>query len=107
MMPRDRVVFSVGGQVLVGNSPDAGSVPLLDERGLPTGASLAAGEEAQITAWRPQRIGLARYRVRTSGGIEGWLDATNLRRPPAPETPVAPPKVRLPPSTAPAGGMSA
>lgn len=103
---RDRVVFAVGGQVLVGGQAAGGKVTLLDERGLPTGASLASGESAQVVAWRPQRVGPARYLVRSSTGVEGWLEAMNIRRPPAPETPVVR-KVTLPPVKAPTGGMSA
>jgi hypothetical protein len=76
---------------------DGGSerVTLTDDTGTSALATVAHGVEVEILAWRPRRGGDTRYRVVcTSGGIEGWLSATNLqaRRPPPPKVvvPAAP-----------------
>jgi hypothetical protein len=69
------------------------NVQLLDEDGLPTQAHLGVDVGVVITAWRPRRMATPRYRVRSAEGVEGWVDATNLRRippPPPPPSPVAP-----------------
>jgi hypothetical protein len=88
-------IFAVGWRAYVARS-DGGPVRvrLTDDAGADGVTSLAAGSEVEILAWRPLGSGGARYRVRSTGnGLEGWLPAGNLRRPPA-GPPSAPRKVQ-------------
>jgi hypothetical protein len=78
-------VFAVGWRAYVARS-DGGParIRLTDDVGADGVASLAAGSEVEILAWRPLGSAGARYRVRSTGnGLEGWLAAGNLRKPPA------------------------
>jgi hypothetical protein len=91
----ERSAFAVGSRALVTTTaPGTTQVQLLDEDGLPTSLHLNADVGVVITAWRPRRMATPRYRVRSTDGVEGWIDATNLRRlppppPPAPSIPSA------------------
>jgi hypothetical protein len=100
--------FAVGSQVLLtATTPGQKQLELIDVDGMPTGVHLPVDEPTVITAWRPRRAAPARYRVRSAAGVEGWIDAPNLRRPPAPPpppppivaAPVVPPKAKSAPST--------
>jgi len=64
-------------------------VTLTAEDGTTALATVKAGIQVEITAWRPRRSGPALYRVRTkSGGKEGWAPASSLERlPPSPSSP--------------------
>jgi hypothetical protein len=78
-------VFAVGWRAHVARSEGGPvRVRLTDDAGTDGVTSLAAGSEVEILAWRPLGCAGARYRVRSTGtGLEGWLPAGNLRRPPA------------------------
>ena len=105
---KDGPVLAVGWRVLV-TSPDgrAQRVTLTDADGTSALATVAAGAEVEILAWRPHRSGGTRYRVvPTNGGTEGWLGAASLapRQRPVSRPPVAaaaPIKVKVPPPVAP------
>jgi hypothetical protein len=62
-------------------------------------ATVAHGVEVEILAWQPRRAADPRYRVRTTkDGLEGWLEAANLKPielPPPPARIV--PRVEPPP----------
>ncbi len=89
---RTENAFAVGSRVLLtSTSGDKGSLPLLDEDGMPTGGHLPVDAPVVITAWKPRRSAPARYRVCSADRIEGWLDAANLRRIPPPPPPPPPP----------------
>jgi hypothetical protein len=79
-------VLAVGWRVILRRSSDGkDQVPLSDEDGITTLATVKAGSEVEITAWRPRRGNPALYRVRTANGSkEGWVSATGLERKPAP-----------------------
>jgi hypothetical protein len=63
-------------------------VVLTDHAGVDCSSSLVAGTEVEILAWQPRGSSGTRYRVRsTRDGLEGWLAAGNLRRPPSPVAP--------------------
>jgi len=68
-------------------------VTLTDSDGTTPLATVADGAEVEIVAWQPRGAGGTRYRIKaTSGGMQGWLAAANLRarpRPPEPPRPVA------------------
>ncbi len=73
------LVLAVGSRGLLGTGR-SGSVSLTSDDGLTVVATLAAGVEVEIIAWRPRRNGSPSYYVRpTGGGPEGWLDAAKLR----------------------------
>jgi hypothetical protein len=101
----ERSAFAVGSRALVTpTGTDTKNVQLLDEDGLPTAAYLGVDVAVVITAWRPRRMATPRYRVRSTDGVEGWVDATNLRRippPPPPPSPVAATPVIAPKAPAP------
>jgi hypothetical protein len=94
--------LAVGSRVLItGGAPSAREVGLLDEDGLPTERRLPVDASVVITAWRPRRAAPPRYRVCTAEGLEGWVDAANLRRPPAPPPPPPAPIARVAPKPPP------
>lgn len=97
----DRGAFAVGSRVLItaGNAGQRG-VDLFDENGTPLGIRLAIDLPVTITAWRPRRGAAARYRVGSADGVEGWVEAADLRRIPPPPPPPAPVAV-APPKLAP------
>lgn len=83
--PKNGPVFAVGGRAIVtGQSGDR--VALTDDGGTTALAAIADGVEVEVLAWRPRR-GSARYRVISSDGLEGWVDAASLKalQPPSPE----------------------
>lgn len=120
----DRVVYAIGSRVLItASSPGQRVVDLMDEKGHPSTLKVAVDAETEVTAWRPQRTGAARYRIRAADGTEGWLEASNVRRKPVPiairvavpvKAPTPPPKpprkkaVRAakPATNVPAGAMT-
>lgn len=78
-------VLAIGSRGVLGAEQGGGSVPLKSDDGLTVVTTLGAGAEVEIVAWRPRRGGSTTYCVRpTSGGTEGWLEATNLRPYPVP-----------------------
>src|SRR5262245_20187541 len=83
-------VLPVGWHAVL-RPPAAGvdRVTLTAEDGTTALATVKAGVEVEITAWRPRRAGPALYRVRTrTGGKEGWAVASSLERlPPSPSSP--------------------
>lgn len=88
-VPGDGLVLAVGSRGLLGADQGGGSVALRSEDGLTVVATLGAGAEVEIIAWRPRRGGGTMYYVRpTKGGAEGWLGAASLR--PYPSAPRAP-----------------
>jgi hypothetical protein len=83
-------VFSVGSHVIARpHGQGADRLTLTAEDGHTALATVKAGAEVEITAWRPRRSGPALYRVRgRSGGAEGWTTASSLERlPPPPPSP--------------------
>jgi hypothetical protein len=86
-----RPVLGVGWRVLVirGEFP-AGPIALTDPAGNAVG-SVVDGDEVEILAWRPGRSVDPHYRVRSSAGTEGWIEAANLARKSVP-VPVVPPQ---------------
>jgi hypothetical protein len=93
-------VLAVGRRVYVASSGGAPAlVPLTDDDGKSSVASLADGTEVEIRAWRPLGSSGTRYCVRsTADGVEGWLQVCNLR---GSRIPVAPPPA-APPAAYPA-----
>jgi len=80
--------FAIGSRVLITASKGGQrDIELSDQDGMPTGVRVRVDELTTITAWRPRRAAAPRYRVRSADGIEGWTEAGNLRRPPAPPPP--------------------
>jgi hypothetical protein len=81
-------VLPIGSQAIV---RPPGAVTLSAENGSTVLASMKAGVEVEITAWRPRRSGPALYRVRArTGGEEGWTTLASLERlapPPSPSLP--------------------
>ena len=100
-------ILAVGHRVLV-SCPGNGTrgVTLTDSDGTTPLATVVDGAEVEIVAWQPRGAGGTRYRIKaTSGGMQGWLAAANLRArplPPPPPRPVATPPVpsRAPQATA-------
>ena len=78
----DAVVHAVGQRVYVNRSGGAvAHVDLMNEEGTAPIARLADGAEVMIVAWKPRGATGTRYCVRcTADGVEGWLQAGNLRR---------------------------
>lgn len=93
-------VLAIGRRVFVNCRGDGGSVPLTDENGAPTRATLADGVEVEVLAWRPRGASGTRYRIRAgTDGADGWVQAKDLRttsapapadETPAPAEPAAP-----------------
>ena len=94
-------VLPVGSHAIVRPS-GAGAVTLTAENGSTVLASMKAGVEVEITAWRPRRSGPALYRVRArNGGEEGWITSASLERLPPPP-PSSPPRNASPVASPPA-----
>ena len=94
-------VLPVGSHVIARPS-GAGAVTLTAENGSTVLATVKAGVEFEITAWRPRRSGPALYRVRVrNGGKEGWTTAASLERLP-PSPPPSPPRNASPVASPPA-----
>ena len=96
-------VLAVGHRVLV-SCPGNGThgVTLTDSDGTTPLATVADGAEVEIVAWQPRGAGGTRYRIKaTSGGMQGWLAAANLRARPLPPEPPRPVAVAPAPSRAP------
>jgi hypothetical protein len=75
-------VLPIGSRAIV---RPLGAVTLTAENGSTVLASMKAGVEVEITAWRPRRSGPALYRVRArNGGEEGWTTSASLERLPPP-----------------------
>jgi hypothetical protein len=97
-------VLAVGHRVLV-SCPGNGAhgVTLTDSDGTTPVATLADGAEVEIVAWQPRGAGGTRYRIKaTSGGLQGWLAAANLRPRPLPPEPPRPVVTPPAPTRAPA-----
>ena len=93
---RGETAFAVGSRVLItANAKGQRAVELMREDGTPAGVRIDLDVQATITAWRPRRSAPPRYRVCASDGTEGWVDAANLRRVPAPPPPPPPPPVAI------------
>ena len=90
-------VLAVGHRVLVTCAGHgARGVTLTDSDGTTPLATLAEGAEVEIVAWQPRGAGGTRYRIKaTSGDLQGWLAAANLRPRPLPVE--APRVVPVPP----------
>jgi hypothetical protein len=92
--PRLTLVLAVGQRVFV-HSLDSPTRPVAlgDETGILSGEHVIDGLEVEVMAWRPRGPTDTRYRVRTPGGVDGWLAAGNLRKsrvaPPAPSSPAS------------------
>ena len=92
--PRLTLVLAVGQRVFV-HSLDSPTRPVAlgDETGILSGEHVIDGLEVEVMAWRPRGPTDTRYRVRTPGGVDGWLAAGNLRKslvpPPAPSSPTS------------------
>ena len=85
----DRVVYAIGSKVIVtANVEGQRTVDLMDEKGHPSPLRVKVETRTEVTAWRPQRSGAARYRIRAEDGTEGWIEAANVRRVPPPPRPV-------------------
>lgn len=88
-------VLAVGGRVLVVGD----MVMVTDENRIATGATLARDAEVEIIAWRPRGPNGACYRIRCAReGVEGWVDAPNLRARPLPPAAPRPRVDALPPA---------
>ena len=99
-------VLPVGSHAIVRPS-GAGAVTLTAENGSTVLASMKAGVEVEITAWRPRRSGPALYRVRArNGGEEGWTTSASLERLPPPP-PSSPSRNASPVASPPAGRAAA
>jgi hypothetical protein len=95
--------FAVGSKVLITvTTSGQRGVELSDENGTPLGTRLALDLPVTITAWRPRRGAPARYRVSSAEGVEGWVDAADLRRQPPPPPPVMAQPLSAPTPVAPA-----
>ena len=100
----DAVVHAVGHRVYVnGSGGGAAHVDLMNDDGTAPIARLADGAEVVIVAWKPRGASGTRYCVRcTADGVEGWLQAGNLRRgrtaAPTPVPPAQPVKPARTPS---------
>lgn len=85
----DRVVYAIGSRVIVtATSEGQRTVDLMDEKGHPSPLKAKVESKCEVTAWRPQRSGAARYRIRAEDGTEGWIEAANVRRMPPPPRPI-------------------
>ena len=95
----DRVVYAIGSKVIVTASSEGQRlVEMMDEKGHPSPLRVKVETRTEVTAWRPQRSGAARYRIRAEDGTEGWIEAANVRRVPPPPRPIfVTPKVVVPP----------
>jgi hypothetical protein len=83
-------VLAIGSHAIV---RPPGAVTLTAENGSTVLASMKAGVEVEVTAWRPRRSGPALYRVRArNGGEEGWTTSASLERLPPPPSPSPPRK---------------
>src|SRR5262249_43765306 len=91
-------VFPVGSRVIVRpHGEGADRLTLTAEDGHTAIATVKAGAEVEITAWRPRRSGPALYRVRgRSGGRGGWTPAPSPER--LPQSAPPPPSRRAPPA---------
>jgi hypothetical protein len=96
-------VLPVGSHVIARPSGvGADRVTLTAEDGSTVLATVKAGVEVEITAWRPRRSGPALYRVRArNGGKEGWTTSASLERLPPPPPPT-PPRTASPVASPPA-----
>ena len=104
----DRVVYAIGSKVIVTASSEGQKiVDLMDEKGHPSPLKIKVETRTEVTAWRPQRSGAARYRIRAEDSTEGWIEAANVRRVPPPPRPIVfAPKPVLP-AAKPATGKGA
>ena len=101
--PRE-AVLPIGSHAIV---RPPGAVTLTAENGSTVLASMKAGIEVEITAWRPRRSGPALYRVRArNGGEEGWTTLASLERLPPPPPP-SPPRNASPVASPPAARAAA
>jgi hypothetical protein len=93
-------VLAVGRRVLVnGNGDGSRRVTLTDPTGTTATGLLADGTEVEILAWQPRGAGGTRYRIRaTTGDVQGWLAAANLRPAPPPPEPVRRTPIPAPPA---------
>ena len=93
-------ILAVGRRVLVnGNGDRSRRVTLTDPTGTTATGLLADGTEVEILAWQPRGAGGTRYRIRaTTGDVQGWLAAANLRPPPPPPEPVRRVAIAAPPA---------
>jgi hypothetical protein len=83
------------------------AVTLTAENGSTVLASMKAGVEIEVTAWRPRRSGPALYRVRArNGGEKGWTTSASLERLPPPPPP-SPPRNASPVAGPPAKRVAA
>jgi len=93
-------ILAVGRRVLVNGTGDRSRrVTLTDPSGTTATGLLADGTEVEILAWQPRGAGGTRYRIRaTTGDVQGWLAAANLRPPPPPPEPVRRTPIPAPPA---------
>ena len=74
-------ILSIGRRVFV-NCPDdpTRGVALMDDAGRALAPRLTDGASVEVVAWRPRGRSGTRYRVRaTTGLVDGWLGAEELR----------------------------
>jgi hypothetical protein len=91
--PSSGPVYAVGHiATIAGSAGDAQDVRLMDASALVSHGTVARGARVEILAWQPSAADGTRYRVRSSSdGIEGWVDARQLRMdtPPSPARPAS------------------